>query len=240
VKLIPLYRHVVRYPTTEKGMVLSIAASMILMYLISYVTYASAETRFHVVRAGETLAAIAKSQGVSYQYLACLNGIVNSNRILIGQRIKLPRKRQKMQNLDLRWPINRGRITSHFGPRRGECHEGIDIAAPRGTLIRAAGTGKVIFSGIQNGYGKVVIIRHAKRYLTLYAHLQRIYVKVDQRVRRGQRIAKVGTSGRTTGPHLHFEVQESGKARDPISFLPQNAQIVLNPRASYGAGRGGK
>jgi LysM repeat protein len=212
----------------------------IVMYLISCSACASVETRFHNVQAGETLLVIAKSHGVSYQHLACLNGITNPNRISIGQRIELPRTHRKPQIVELKWPINQGRMTSHFGPRRGECHSGIDIAAPQGTLVRVADTGKVVFSGIQNGYGKVVIVQHSKRTLTLYAHLKRIYVKVNQRVRRGQKIAKVGSSGRSTGPHLHFEVQENGKARDPMSFLPQKTQIVLNPKASYIAGRGGK
>lgn len=212
----------------------------ILMYLISCIACASAEMRFHEVRAGETLSVIAKSNGISYQHLACLNGIANPNRISIGQRIKLPRARRETQSVDLKWPINQGRMTSLFGPRRGECHYGIDIAAPRGTPVRAAYSGVVVFSGIQNGYGKVVIVRHSKSYHTLYAHLNRIYVKANQKVQRGQQIAKVGSSGRSTGPHLHFEVQENGKAHDPMSFLPQKNQIVLNPKASHGIGGGGK
>ncbi len=212
----------------------------ILMYLLSHTAYASSETRFHEVRAGETLAVIARSHGVSYQHLACLNGIANPNQISIGQRIELPRTPRKAQKAALKWPIIRGRLTSPFGLRRMNCHNGIDIAAPRGTPVRAADSGKVVFSGIQNGYGKVVIIRHSKGVLTLYAHLQRIHVKENQRVRRGQRIARVGSTGRSTGPHLHFEVRENGKARDPMSFLPQTPLIVLNPKASYGAGRGGK
>ncbi|MCP4406824.1 MAG: peptidoglycan DD-metalloendopeptidase family protein [Gammaproteobacteria bacterium] len=216
------------------------ATMIVLMYLISCSAGASNEMPFHKVRAGETLSVIANLHGVSYRYLACLNGISNPNRISIGQRIWLPRARRKAQSINLEWPINQGRMTSFFGLRHGDCHYGIDIAAPRGTPVRVAGNGKVVFSGIQNGYGEVVIVRHSKGYRTLYAHLNRIYVKTNQRLRRGQKIAKVGSSGRSTGPHLHFEVQENGKAHDPMTFLPKKTQIVLNPKALYGIGRGGK
>ena len=216
-----------------------IIATVLLMSLISYIACATADNRFHQVRAGETLAVIAKSHGVSYRYLACLNDITNPNRISIGQRIELPRSSPKRHNIDLKWPISQGWISSSFGPRRGGCHHGVDIAAPRGTPVRAADSGKVVFSGVQGSYGKVVIIQHTKRYRTLYAHLKRTYVKKNQRVRRGQRIAKVGSSGRSTGPHLHFEVQEYGNAHDPMSFLPRKTKVVLNPKGSYGASRGG-
>jgi murein DD-endopeptidase MepM/ murein hydrolase activator NlpD len=107
-------------------------------------------------------------------------------------------------------------------------------------VVRAADAGKVVFSGRQNGYGKVVIVRHAKGYETLYAHLQRSYVKAGQTVRSGQRIAKVGSSGRSTGPHLHFEVRENATALDPMAFLPQKTRIVLHPKSSHGVARGGK
>lgn len=216
-----------------------IIATILLLSLVTYITCAKADNRFHRVRAGETLAVIAKSHGVSYQYLACLNDIANPNRIRIGQRIELPRSGPKRQNVHLKWPISEGWMSSPFGPRNGGCHHGVDIAAPRGTPVRAAGGGKVVFSGVQGGYGRVIIIQHSKRYRTLYAHLKRTYVKKNQRVRRGQRIGKVGSSGRSTGPHLHFEVQENGDARDPMSFLSRKTQVVLNPRASYGASRGG-
>jgi murein DD-endopeptidase MepM/ murein hydrolase activator NlpD len=210
------------------------------MSLIACMASAHAETGYHKVGTGDTLSKIAKAHGVSIRHLACINDISDPNRISIGQRIALPQTRSGTQNLDLKWPIEQGRMTSLFGPRHGACHHGIDIAAPRGTAVRAADAGKVVFSGRQNGYGKVVIVRHPKGYDTLYAHLQRMYVKVNQKVRRGQRIAKVGSSGRSTGPHLHFEVRENSKALDPMSFLPQKTRIVLNPKASIGAGRGGK
>ncbi len=216
------------------------AATLVLVFLIGCIALANAEVRYHEVRSGDTLSNIAKAHGVSYRHLACLNDIVDPNLISIGQRIELPRTRHESQNLDLKWPLNQGRMTSFFGPRRGACHHGIDIAAPRGTVVRVADDGKVVFSGRQNGYGKVVIVQHAKGYHTLYAHLHTIYVKVKQKVRSGQRIAKVGSTGRSTGPHLHFEVRENGKALDPMAFLPQKTRIALNPKVSSGAARGGK
>lgn len=196
--------------------------------------------RSHVVRAGDTLSKIAEAHGVKYRHLACLNDIADPNRIAVGQHIALPRTLNKVQNLHLVWPLKQGWMSSLFGPRRGASHHGIDIAAPRGTMVRAAADGRVVFSGRQNGYGKVVIVSHAKVYRTLYAHLQKSYVKVNQKVHCGQRIAAVGSSGRSTGPHLHFEVQKRGIARDPMAFLPQKTRIVLNPGAFSGVAKGGK
>ena len=216
------------------------AIAIVMMGLIGFIGSANAEMRYYKVRSGDTLSLIAKMHGVSYRQLACLNDIADPNLISIGQRIELPQPHGKTHLLNLQWPIDQGRLTSHFGLRGNACHQGIDIAAPRGTAVRAADAGKVVFSGRQNGYGKMVILRHAKGHHTLYAHLQRLYVKGKQKVRRGQRIAKVGSSGRSTGPHLHFEVRVNGRMLDPMSFLPQKTRIVLNPKSSSAAARGGK
>ena len=118
------------------------------------------------------------------------------------------------------WPLN-GRFTSPFGIRNGRRHDGIDIAAKTGTPIKAAGSGKVVFSGKMRGYGNLVIVRHKGDFFTVYAHNSRNLVKKGNSVKRGQRIAKVGRTGRATGPHLHFEVRNGQKARNPLFFLPR-------------------
>ncbi|SHH52285.1 peptidoglycan DD-metalloendopeptidase family protein [Tepidibacter thalassicus] len=113
----------------------------------------------------------------------------------------------------------RGKLTSRFGRRWGRIHTGIDIAAPIGTKIKAADGGKVIFSGTQSGYGKLVIIDHGNGYKTYYAHCSKLLVKKGDKVAKNQVIAKVGNTGRSTGPHLHFEVRKNNKPVNPLTYV---------------------
>lgn len=120
------------------------------------------------------------------------------------------------------WPT-KGSLTSGFGWRWGRMHRGIDIAGPVGTPIVAAAEGVVVTSGWNSGgYGNLVEIRHADGSLTLYAHNQRILVEEGQRVTQGQLIAEMGSTGFSTGPHLHFEIHPAGQgAVNPITYLAQ-------------------
>ncbi len=124
------------------------------------------------------------------------------------------------------WPVA-GEVTSGFGPRNGRFHDGIDIAASRGTPVLAAADGQVIFSDVLRGYGNVVIVRHAGGYLTLYAHNSVNHVAEGQLVRRGERLAVVGQSGHVTGANLHFEVRKDNLARNPLRYLLQDKRTVL-------------
>jgi len=123
-----------------------------------------------------------------------------------------------------RWPVY-GRITSTFGTRkspfgrRREFHDGLDIAARKGTPVRAAGTGIISFAGWKSGYGRVAIIKHGNGYSTWYAHNSAILVKSGEKVQKGQVISRVGSTGRSTGPHLHFMVTVNGKLTDPRKVL---------------------
>lgn len=118
-----------------------------------------------------------------------------------------------------------GPITSHFGSRfhpvlgYSRFHAGTDFGADTGAPIRAAETGIVIFSGWYGGYGNAVILEHGDGITTLYAHASRLYVTEGATVRKGDTIAAIGTTGLSTGPHLHFEVRRSGEPVDPLSFL---------------------
>ena len=118
-----------------------------------------------------------------------------------------------------------GIITSGFGYRMHPIlgyvrfHSGLDFGADYGSLIRAADAGVVIFAGSYSGYGQAVIIDHGKNITTLYGHTSEIYVREGQTVQRGQPIATVGSSGLSTGPHLHFEVRISGEPVDPANYL---------------------
>ena len=125
------------------------------------------------------------------------------------------------------YPV-RAPITSPFGPRRHpifgvrSMHSGIDLAAPYGTPIKASEGGVVIYSGWYGGYGKVVILDHAKGFSTLYAHLSSTKVSVGARVRQGEVVGFEGSTGYATGPHLHFEVREQGKPKNPVIYLGGN------------------
>ena len=118
----------------------------------------------------------------------------------------------------LQWPL-RGVLYARFGKKGREPHDGIDLAAPAGTSVRTAGEGVVLFAGPQSGYGLIVVVGHEKGLVTVYAHSRDLRVRTGQTVRPGQVIATVGESGKTSGPHLHFEVRVDGEPIDPLRFL---------------------
>ena len=120
------------------------------------------------------------------------------------------------------WPAQ-GTFTSGYGWRWGRMHRGIDIAAPIGTPIVAAATGEVIFAGWNSGgYGNLVKVKHPDNSVTLYAHNNKILVRQGQKVKQGQQIAEMGSTGYSTGPHLHFEIRTDGTtAVNPIALLPK-------------------
>ena len=115
-------------------------------------------------------------------------------------------------------PVN-GTVTSGFGPRWGRNHDGLDIAAPAGTAIRAAACGSVTIAGTQSGYGNMVCITHNSSFSTCYAHMSRFAVSQGAQVRQGQVIGYVGCTGSCTGPHVHFETRVNGQAQDPRGYL---------------------
>jgi murein DD-endopeptidase MepM/ murein hydrolase activator NlpD len=118
----------------------------------------------------------------------------------------------------LQWPL-RGVLYARFGKKGREPHDGIDLAAPAGTPVKTAGEGVVLFAGPQSGYGLIVVVGHERGLVTVYAHSRDLRVRTGQSVRPGQVIATVGESGKTSGPHLHFEVRVDGEPVDPVRFL---------------------
>lgn len=197
---------------------------------------------YHQVRRGENLYRIGKAYGVTHVELARANGLTDAGRLEIGQRLFIPGgKRTLPVNLITPehavseapagselpqgdgvfiWPLSSGTLTSSFGPRGRSFHDGIDIGAPPGTVVRAARDGAVIYSDTLRGYGNVVIVQHEGGYVTVYAHNEQNLVDAGSKVRQGQPVAKVGRSGRTSGPNLHFEIRKDNIARNPIYFLP--------------------
>jgi murein DD-endopeptidase MepM/ murein hydrolase activator NlpD len=122
-------------------------------------------------------------------------------------------------------PVSSGYISSRFGNRtdpftgRQAFHQGVDFAGRDGADVLAVASGVVIWSGRRDGYGKLIEINHGNGYVTRYAHNSDNLVAVGETVRRGQRIAKLGSTGRATGPHLHFEVLRQGRPVDPLSYV---------------------
>jgi murein DD-endopeptidase MepM/ murein hydrolase activator NlpD len=116
------------------------------------------------------------------------------------------------------WPCD-GVVTSGFGMRWGRMHDGIDIGCAYGTPVRAAAAGTVIYAGWMSGYGNLVVIDHGNGLSTAYAHASSLAVTVGQSVAQGQTVSYVGSTGHSTGPHLHFEVRVNGVAVDPLSYL---------------------
>ncbi|HXF75919.1 MAG TPA: LysM peptidoglycan-binding domain-containing M23 family metallopeptidase [Methylomirabilota bacterium] len=198
---------------------------------------------YHVVRAGENLYRIGKAYDVPFQELARINGIRDPGQIRVGQKVYIPGAARQLPvaiitpaeapgappgaqdeedatSPGLLLPVS-GTINSGFGPRGGSFHDGVDIAAPEGTPIRAIAAGEVIYSDQLRGYGNIVILRHEGGIVSVYAHNQVNLVREGQRVFRGEEIAKVGSTGRVSGPHLHFEIRKNNAARDPLQYLPQ-------------------
>jgi len=148
---------------------------------------------------------------------------------------------KSMRKAFLRTPVDFARISSHFNLSRKHpilntirAHKGTDYAAPRGTPIKAAGDGKVIFAGNKNGYGKTVIIQHGQTYKTLYAHMNKYGkgIKRGARVKQSQIIGSVGSTGLATGPHLHYEFYVNGAVRNPVRVALPKAQSVPKKQLS--------
>jgi len=161
------------------------------------------------------------------------SGIGSNNSPAVGRDHRIDYRTKGLPDIDsevasskkneLIWPVNGGIVTSRFGNRRGRHHDGIDISAKRGTPIKAASSGKVVYAGRLSGYGNLIILKHRKNLFTAYAHADSNKVSKGDKVRQGAIIATVGRTGRASGPHLHFEVRDKTKARNPLFFLPKTA-----------------
>ncbi|MBS4073090.1 M23 family metallopeptidase [Algoriphagus aquatilis] len=136
--------------------------------------------------------------------------------------------KRTISNTPIGSPIE-GRITSSFGIRsnpffgeKRESHKGLDISARHGSPVRCTADGKVVFAGYKGDYGKLVIISHGGDYETLYGHLSEILVKEGQEVKANTFIGKVGSTGRSSGPHLHYEIHKNDKKINPKTFINVN------------------
>lgn len=221
---------------------------------------------WYTVERGDSVSRIAERNGVPVEDIVELNGLVDPDRLEVGQDLflygidellarravasassgggkkapatggkrrasarpkagpksgKAGRTSAPARKSPYIWPIDGGTFTSGFGPRGRRVHKGIDIAAEPGTPIKAVADGKVIYSdNKQRGYGNLVIIQHPGDVVTVYAHNRRNLVDEGDTVRQGAVIAELGNTGRSTGPHLHFELRLESKAVDPLLHLP--------------------
>jgi murein DD-endopeptidase MepM/ murein hydrolase activator NlpD len=184
----------------------------------------------HTVQPGDTIYHIARLYAVSPASLMAANGLSDPRQLAIGQTLIIPTNGRTTRTASFwpvaradrqfAWPVTGGLVSSPFGIRHGVMHHGIDIAAPAGTAVRAADDGSVVFAGRLSGYGNVVILQHSGGYVTVYGHNQRNLVRFGAKVVRGQVIAEIGSTGRATGPNLHFEVRFRGQAQNPLAYLP--------------------
>ncbi|MBI2973744.1 MAG: M23 family metallopeptidase [Armatimonadetes bacterium] len=203
-----------------------------------------------VVREGHTVWSISQAYGVSVELIAEINGLRNPDAIRAGMRLRIPvRGASRVQRTSpprssgkppaivsrhqFVWPA-RGELTSRFGWRRRarRHHAGIDIGAPWGSPIVAARPGVVIYSGWYFLYGRTVILDHGSGITTLYAHASKLLVRAGQQVAAGQVVAKVGCTGRCTGPHLHFEIRVNGRALNPLSVSLVDSLPAPTPQAA--------
>ncbi len=215
-----------------------------------------------MVRKGDTLSKLGRDYGVSFSEIAYLNGIRDEDDLEVGDRLLIAyasdrgldqNKRyfsfsesrrdvpSSLHRLDkgeehkLLWPVKGvHKVVSGFGPRGNSFHDGIDIAAPRGTKVLAAHGGDVVYasSGLK-GYGRLVIIKSSSGLSTVYAHNSRLRVRKGDKVKRGQVIAEVGSTGKSTGNHLHFEIRIKNKNGSSIALDPLPALGYASGASRY-------
>lgn len=196
----------------------------------------------HTVQPGDTLWSLAARYHSTVDELAEVNGLHQEDVLGVGQVLFIPAPDPMAPPpppggepaatgrgpappappaaARFAWPLGQGVLFSGFGPRQGAPHDGIDLGAPEGTPVLAAADGVVIFSGSRGAFGNLVIVQHAEDNVTVYAHNRRNLAREGDRVRRGQTIAEVGTSGNAQTPHVHFEIRVQRKPVDPEPLLP--------------------
>jgi len=185
----------------------------------------------HEVEEGETVAALAEKYEVETETIIKANGLEEVSRIPAGAHLIIPGATPTIVHTvhvggravtiygQFQWPVSDRFITSYYGWRWGRIHHGIDIGSPYGRQIRATRAGKVTFSGWQSGYGYTVMVDHGDGVTSLYGHASSLLVSYGQWVEAGQVIARVGSTGYSTGPHLHFELRWRGTSFNPLEVL---------------------
>ena len=182
----------------------------------------------HFVRKGESIDLISKEYDIPAKYILKINKIdsLNKKSIFIPMGKLTLADRQRFLNAGFTTPVasEKPKLTSGFGKRKDpitgqhDFHEGIDIGCAAVTPVRSARDGTIIVASYEGGYGNLVIVRHSNGYETYYGHLSKFLVNEGQHVKKGDILALSGNTGRTTGPHLHYEIRKNGKAVNPKYF----------------------
>jgi len=193
--------------------------------------------RYHLVQAGDTFEAIVSKYELEPIEFLRVNKIKNVWKLKEGDHLYLPYRSERIKRKKnafplkgvvqesylpgLSFPLKKIRMTSQYGWRVNKVHEGVDFSAPKGTPILAAADAEVFFAGKGlRGFGNIVILHHGDSWFTIYAHASKILVMSRQKILRGQTIALVGSTGRSRGNHLHFEVRKNADPIDPLLVLP--------------------
>lgn len=192
----------------------------------------------HIVTKGDTLFSVAKQYGVSTDDIMKANGLGKNTSLTLGQPLLIPGAKTKSQakpsgsvaqrpsdeskKIDLGWPVVKGVVFRTFDQTGTRLHEGLSIGAPANTPIRAAQDGQVIYAAeATNHLGRMVLIQHADPFVSIYGHLEDIKVKVGQRVKKGDVIGTVGTSGSVESPRVYFELRKDRLPVNPEPYLPK-------------------
>ncbi|MBC7714980.1 MAG: M23 family metallopeptidase [Rhizobacter sp.] len=213
-------------------------ALLLITLLLSFACASVKSGHYVMIKETDTVDTLAKEFNVPKEKIIASN---KDKHIKPGEWVFIPLKRGVLdhdQDMEARpfdpnhllqtgeflWPVpSSNKMSSGFGSRWGKKHEGVDIPGRVGSHIVAAAEGVVVYSGDEiGGYGNITVIAHKDGYFSVYAHAKVNFTKQGQRVYRGQVIAQIGLTGRTYGPHLHFEVRKNGQAIDPTSFLAAN------------------
>ncbi|MDH5717314.1 MAG: M23 family metallopeptidase [Spirochaetia bacterium] len=204
----------------------------------SYIqSYKDTEGIWQHMKKGEKLSTHAEKYGIEVSAILELNEMPEKKEYMINnQWVFIPFSEKYLKNLhetgikrqnwdipkaEFLWPVLGSRISSRIGKRLGKNHTGIDISVETGTIVVAAMDGEVTNEGYHGGYGLSILLEHEQNYDTRYAHLSVILVKKGQKVRKGQIIGFSGSTGYSTGPHLHFELRCNRIVLDPEFFLPE-------------------
>jgi murein DD-endopeptidase MepM/ murein hydrolase activator NlpD len=201
--------------------------------------------RTYVVVKGDTLYGISRKHGVDMSELTRLNGLKSPYRLEIGDKLTLPPQARARVTVasgksssnktprkpvaappprsggGFAWPVN-GKVLSSFGPKKGGLHnDGINIAAKKGASVKVTDAGTIAYAGNElPGYGNMILVRHSGGWVSAYGHLSQVLIKRGDKVKRGQIIARAGSTGKVTTPQLHFELRKGATAVDPKKYLP--------------------
>lgn len=148
----------------------------------------------------------------------------------LAEKVAVAQDKSEIQSMAIVYPVLAPRVSSKYGLRihpirhYSRQHQGVDLAAPENSHVRTVMGGLVVYAGYHGGYGKLVTVQHSGGYASLYAHLAEISVSLGQRIEPGTLIGRVGSSGASTGPHLHFEWRKDGVSSDPLQVFPSLAE----------------